>query len=101
MNMKFVNLYENGPLTGEKNGGGRLTCYSMVTSEKVSSCRKKPAILILPGGAYRWTSPREAEPVALRFLAKGWAAFVLDYGGAPAAFPGALREAAAAMRYIR
>lgn len=101
MNMKFVNLYENGPLTGEKNGGGRLTCYSMVTSEKVSSCRKKPAILILPGGAYRWTSPREAEPVALRFLAKGWAAFVLDYSCAPAAFPVALREAAAAMRYIR
>lgn len=63
--------------------------------------RKRPAILILPGGGYSHTSPREAEPVALRFAAAGYAAFVLHYSCAPARFPAALREAAMAMRYIR
>ena len=35
------------------------------------------AVLILPGGGYNHVSDREAEPVALRFLARGWCAFVL------------------------
>ncbi len=33
----------------------------------------------MPGGAYAFCSDREAEPVALSFLAKGYAAFVLRY----------------------
>ncbi len=63
--------------------------------------RERPAVLILPGGGYRRTSPRESEPVALRFLAKGYAAFALHYSCAPLRFPVALREAAMAMRFIR
>ena len=101
MNVEFVDLYQYCALPKPEGTVGRLTCWGMETPEKVSSRRRKPAILILPGGAYRWTSPREAEPVALRFAARGWAAFVLDYTCAPAAFPVQLREAAMAMRYIR
>lgn len=78
-----------------------MTCWIQQTPIEVSSSRKRPAILILPGGGYHHTSPREAEPVALRFAAKGWAAFVLHYSCAPSCFPTALREAAMAMRYIR
>jgi len=81
--------------------GGHLTCWIQQTSMAVSSGRKRPAILILPGGGYHHTSEREAEPVALRFAARGFAAFVLHYSCAPSRFPVALREAAAAMRYIR
>lgn len=81
--------------------GGRLLCWIPQTPVEVSALRKRPAILILPGGAYRHTSPREAEPVALRFAARGYAAFVLHYSCAPICFPTALREAAMAMRYIR
>lgn len=80
---------------------GHLSCWIQQTSDKVSVSRRRPAILILPGGAYRWTSPREAEPVALRFAARGYAAFVLDYTCVPHGFPVSLREAALAMRYIR
>ena len=81
--------------------GGRLTCWVQQTPESVSPCRKRPAILILPGGGYHHTSEREAEQVALRFASQGFAAFVLHYSCAPSVFPAALREAAMAMRYIR
>ncbi|MGN1016075.1 MAG: alpha/beta hydrolase [Faecousia sp.] len=81
--------------------GGLLRLWSAPTPDKVSTSRRRPGILILPGGGYRYTSPREAEPVALRFLARGFVPFVLDYSCAPCGFPVALREAAMAMRFIR
>lgn len=101
MNVISVNLYNWLGINAPEGSVARLTCYNSVTSDRVSSNRKKPAVLIMPGGAYRWTSPREAEPVALRFLAKGYSVFVLEYSCAPFSFPTSLREAAAAMRYIR
>ncbi len=98
---KTVDLYAYFGQGRETACGGHLTCWVQQTPVEVSGHRRKPAILILPGGAYRHTSPREAEPVALRFAAAGYAAFVLHYSCAPSRFPTALREAAMAMRYIR
>lgn len=40
---------------------------------------KRPAVLICPGGGYLYCSPREAEPVALRYAASGFHAFILRY----------------------
>lgn len=40
------------------------------------------------------TSDREAEPIAMQFLAAGCNAFVLRYSVAPSVFPTALLEAA-------
>ena len=81
--------------------GGTLTAWATQTPASISPSRRRPAILILPGGGYEHISQRESEPVALRFVARGWAAFVLTYSVAPARFPVQLREAAWAMRYIR
>jgi acetyl esterase/lipase len=39
----------------------------------------KGTVLICPGGAYRWVSPREGAPVAASFNKGGYHAFVLDY----------------------
>ena len=39
----------------------------------------RPAVIILPGGAYEYISPREGEPVALKFLSSGYQAFILEY----------------------
>ncbi|MBO7364934.1 MAG: alpha/beta hydrolase [Lachnospiraceae bacterium] len=61
---------------------------------------KRKAVLVCPGGAYRFTSLRESEPVALRFFAEGIQAFVLWYS-APAPFPKALTELARSVRFIR
>ena len=95
-----IDLYHHFSRNREGDGG-RLTVYVLEPIEKVNPNRKFPAILLLPGGAYQWISPREAEPVAMRFLSRGFSCFILSYSCAPARFPTALREAAMAMRYIR
>lgn len=101
MKMKTVNLYQYYGLKPDPGENGQLTCWIPHISPEVSAHRCRPAVLILPGGAYCWTSARESEPVALRFVSRGYAAFVLDYSCAPIGFPVSLREAAMAMRYIR
>ncbi len=99
---KIVDLYQNYGRSPEGAAGGRLLAWIWRTPEAISPAgRRRPAVLILPGGGYQRVSPREAEPVAMRFLARGYVAFVLEYSVAPSRFPKALREAAMAMRYIR
>ena len=100
IHIETVDLYDVYPQS-ERGPGGRLTVYALEPIPKVDPDRRFPAVLILPGGAYRWVSPREAEPVAMRFLSRGFSCFILDYSCAPCRFPIALREAAMAMRYIR
>ena len=39
----------------------------------------RPAIVVCPGGGYLDCSPREAEPIALRYAARGFHAFILRY----------------------
>ncbi len=69
------------------------------SSEIFMPCR--PMVVVCPGGGYCWTSDREAEAIALQFLAMGYHAAVLRYSCAPAAYPTALLEAADSIRYIR
>lgn len=40
---------------------------------------KRPAVVVCPGGGYLYCSPREAEPVALRYASAGFHAFILRY----------------------
>ena len=66
----------------------------------------RPCVLICPGGAYRFTAPREAEPVALNFLQAGYQVCILHYSTRPSEdmpYLGSrpLLEAAAAIDYIR
>lgn len=61
----------------------------------------RPLVLICPGGAYAYTSPREGEAFAMQFLAMGYHAAVLKYSCAPAVFPTSLTELASAMILIR
>lgn len=56
-----------------------LTTYVQDNYEKIDINRKRPAILICPGGGYSNVSDREAEPVALYFLSAGYNVFVLKY----------------------
>lgn len=99
---EIVDLYQYFGLDSQGAAGGRLLIWSWRTPKEISPAgRKRPAVLIIPGGGYQHVSPREAEPVAIRFLARGYTAFVLEYSVLPSRFPTALREAALAMRYIR
>ena len=56
-----------------------LTTYVLADSPEMLNGQKRPAVLVVPGGAYLNCSDREAEPVALRFAAMGYHAFVLRY----------------------
>lgn len=56
-----------------------LTSYILDDSKEMLKGKKRPAVLICPGGAYLYCSDREAEPVALKFASMGYHAFVLRY----------------------
>ena len=78
----------------------RLITYIQDNSD-VMAIDKRPLVLLCPGGGYARTSDREAESMALQFLAMGYHAAVLRYSCAPAKFPTALLELASAMALIR
>lgn len=58
-------------------------------------------VLVLPGGAYRETAPREGEPVAEAFRRAGFSARTLSYSVAPSRWPAAFAEAARAVSDLR
>ncbi len=103
MIFKKIDLYEY--FNKEKKAGykGILSVYLHDESKEwQGDGRFRPALLVLPGGGYAYCSDREAEPVALTFLAKSFNAFVLDYTCAPtASYPTQLLEASMAMAFIR
>lgn len=95
-----------------------LTTYLLDDSPDFQTGKRRPAVLILPGGGYLGTSDREAEPIALFFAAQGYHAFVLRYAvffqnypidlscppeknSYPSIFPQPLLDVAAALRLIR
>lgn len=74
-----------------------LDCELMLGQEE-----NRPAIIICPGGAYVYCSPREAEPVALSYAARGIHAFILRYScGWDAAGFAPLEEVSWAIGYLR
>ncbi len=80
-----------------------LTTYILDTSDEMPNMKIRPAVLVCPGGGYSYCSDREAEPVAMAFLAQGYNAFVLRYsiGKGKAAFPRPLEDAEASLELIR
>lgn len=75
--------------------------FSKATLEVKSGAGMKALVLICPGGAYSWLSPREMWPVGNAFLDKGYGAAVLAYtvGSDLGTLP--LREAGWAVRTLR
>lgn len=59
--------------------GAELTAYIQQPSREMATVDVKPAVLILPGGAYMFCSDREAEPIALAYAAEGFQTFILRY----------------------
>ena len=79
-----------------------LRAYLLDTPADYENIDKRPAVLVLPGGAYMRCSNREAEPVAMAFLAEGYNAYILNYSVMEhAEFPHPLEDADQAMALIR
>lgn len=79
----------------------KLYTYILDNSKDINPNLVRPLILICPGGGYAFTSDREAELLALQFVAKGFHAAVLRYSVAPAVYPTALLELAKSVVYLR
>ncbi len=80
----------------------RLTCYLQDKSDAMPNVDIRPAALVLPGGGYQYCSDREAEPVALAYMAEGFNAFVLRYTtGMDCPLDKSLQDARAALAYLR
>ena len=63
--------------------------------------KKRPMIILCPGGGYEYTSAREAEPIAYRFMSEGYNCAILYYSCHPAKYPTSLLELAESVRHIR
>ena len=99
-----INLYEYFKIKKPEGARGVLTTYIRDLSSEIDLERKAPAMLVIPGGGYYMVSDREGEPVAMRYLALGFNAFVLDYSVAEDSalkYPYQIAEAAMAMAYLR
>ena len=63
-----------------------LTVYAPDNFEEIAPERTRRAVVMCPGGGYRFTSDREAEPVALQLLAADICVFVLRYAVVPSRY---------------
>jgi len=103
MRCERIELHVDYQKVGAEQDGYQpyLQTYLLDTSPELPLNDVRPAVIICPGGGYFFKSDREAEPVALRFLAAGFHAFVLQYSVAPSRTPCAALELAAAVQLVR
>lgn len=80
--------------------GARLCTYLLSHSEEIN-IRKRPLIIICPGGGYCFLSDREAEMLALQWNAYGYHSAVLYYSVEPALYPTALSELAFSVKLLK
>lgn len=73
---------------------GNLYTYFLDSSIEMRPNEKRPVILMCPGGGYEMTSDREAEPMAMQFLAMGYHVAILRYSVCPVRYPAALLQVA-------
>ncbi len=101
---KVINIDVDYTAMGVKPSPRQTTLTTYTLDERNiadSGGIKRPAVIVCPGGAYGGTSPIEGEPIALKYCAAGFHAFVLDYSVAPSAWPAATCELAKAVSYVR
>lgn len=78
-----------------------LELFILDNMEGYTKEKERPFVLICPGGGYEHLSPREAEPIAIRFNSYGYNAGILRYSITPDVFPSQILEADMAMSIIR
>ena len=79
-----------------------LTAYLQEVGGEFPHVLKRPAVIILPGGGYYLCCDREADPVAMHYLAAGYQVFILRYSVKEhAKWPTPLDDYEQAMKLIR
>ena len=96
-----IHLKDYFEFLGENNTDPVLTAYLPQNLAEMNwQDKRRPTILVCPGGGYSNVSQREAEPIALKLLPEGYNVFILTYSVPGHRFPTQLREVAAAMELI-
>ena len=88
-------------VSGARGVEASLTGYLIENSPELDENRVRPAVLVLPGGGYHFTSDTEAEPIAVTMLGFGFHVFVLRYSVEPQRYPVALCEVAETLQVLR
>ena len=96
-----VDLYKEFGVERKQAKRGYLNIYRHEHMTELQTPRRRPAMLVFPGGGYEFLSQREGEPVAMTFYGEGYHAFMLDYDLKPVCYPAQIEQAAMAMMYIR
>lgn len=79
-----------------------LTIYLHETKEEFSRVGNRPFVLVIPGGGYSFCSEREAEPIALNFIAQGYHSGVLRYHvGDKRSFEKSIEDAQRALQIVQ
>ncbi|MBR3295665.1 MAG: alpha/beta hydrolase [Clostridia bacterium] len=101
MRLEKRNLYDEGEYDHIGTYGFCPNIVPYIHEDDV----ERPAVLVVPGGAYRFCSPTEGEPVALNFYDRGFQTFVVTYTTNPLDMSPvgkqALNDLARAVRLIR
>ncbi len=86
----------------ERFENAALTTYIIDDSGDMAPTAPRRAVIVCPGGGYRFLSDREAEPIVARFLGAGFNVFLLRYSVIPDTLcyeP--LKQAAHAVAHVR
>lgn len=101
---KVINIDVDYEAMGVEKSPRQTTLTTYILDERnieLTIQKKRPAVIVCPGGGYEMTSPREAEPIAMKYCAAGFHSFVLDYSVKPSGFPAALCELSKAVAYVK
>ena len=78
-----------------------LLSEAHITQGHPQRMKARPMVLIVPGGGYHMVCEREAEPMAMAFLNRGFNCAVVYYSVDTAEFPTALVQLSQAVAYAR
>ncbi len=78
-----------------------MSVYLPTNSREIEPDRKRPTVVVCPGGGYCMTSDREAEPIVFKFLAEDCNVALLRYDVAPVRFPAQIIELATVVSTLR
>ena len=71
-------IYKEMPIQAEGSAKDvQAQFYILDTPAEKLKIKKRPMIIVCPGGGYHMLSYREGEPVAMHFLSRGYHACVL------------------------
>ncbi len=80
-----------------------MKCYIQECGGEFTNLKSRPAMIVLPGGAYAMCSEKEADSVALSYAKHGFQTFILYYSlaGVGMKWPDPLNDYDNAVEYIK